>query len=109
MTDGFTGNVMLKFGEGVISFLTRVVKTEAKKNPLLLLAGILARGSIRTVKNRLDFEEYGGAPLVGVNGIVIICHGRSSPRAIKNALLTAKRLHEQGLIDHLSKIDLKAS
>ena len=108
VTDGFTGNVMLKFGEGVISFLTQIVKMEAKKNPLLLLAGLLARGSIKGVKKRLDFEEYGGAPLVGVNGIVIICHGRSSPRAIKNALLTAKRLHEQGLMEHLRKIELKA-
>ncbi len=104
VADGFTGNVMLKFGEGVISFISLLIRQAIKRNPIALLGGLLLRGALKSLKNQLDFEEYGGAPLIGLQGLVIIAHGRSSPRAIKNALLTGKRLHQQGVLEHLQNL-----
>ncbi len=109
VADGFTGNVMLKFGEGVISFISLLIRQAIKRNPIALLGGLLLRGALKSLKHQLDFEEYGGAPLIGVNGIVIIAHGRSSPRAIKNAILTGKRLHQEGVLQHLQNIATPSS
>ncbi len=99
VTDGFTGNVMLKFGEGVVSFIARLVKAEIKRDPLALAGALLVKGALNRVKKHIDYEEYGGSPLMGVNGIVMIAHGRSSPRAIKNALKHARHLAEEGVVD----------
>ncbi len=90
VTDGFVGNVVLKALEGLGSAVTTILKKEAKRNPLTTLGFLLAAGVFARFKRRLDYAEYGAAPLLGVAGYVFICHGRSNSKAIKNALLRAK-------------------
>lgn len=91
--DGFVGNVLLKFYETVAPFLVGLAARQAKQNPEQLL------GSLR----ELDYAEYGGAPLLGVRGVSIISHGRSSPRAIKNAILVAKRAVTSQMNAHIGR------
>ena len=90
VTDGFTGNVVLKSLEGLGSTLVQYLSTEIKKNPISLLGGMLVFGVLRRMKRKLDYAEYGAAPLLGVNGYAFVCHGRSDARAIKNAILRAQ-------------------
>lgn len=91
--DGFIGNILLKFAEGVAGALTSIVKQELKRDPLAALAAmLLQRKAFHRVADRLDYERVGGAPLLGLNGNVVICHGRSSRKAIKNALLVGHKL-----------------
>ena len=88
--DGFVGNVVLKSLEGLGSAITQFLKDEAKKNPLIAFGFLIAAGAFRRMKRKLDYAEYGAAPLLGVKGSVFICHGRSNKKAFKNALLRAK-------------------
>jgi glycerol-3-phosphate acyltransferase PlsX len=97
VTDGFTGNVALKTAEGVASFLTEILRAEIMKSIPRKIAGIMLRPAFREMRKRLDYAEIGGAPLLGVNGAVIICHGRSSARAIETALEAAARSVEHDL------------
>lgn len=99
VTDGFTGNVVVKLAEGVASLFTGIIEEEIKRSPFTALGGLLAKPAFRRVKSRLDYSEYGGAPLLGVNGVVIVGHGRSNAKAIKNALRMAKRTVEVGMIE----------
>lgn len=92
VTDGFTGNVALKTAEGVAHVFAGVLRQEVTRSPWTKLGAWLARPALRRLERRLSWDEYGGAPLLGVRGAVIVCHGRSNPNAIKNALLTADRL-----------------
>ncbi len=88
--DGFVGNVILKFYEAIAPLMVG----------LLVKAG-LEQGRITSALRQLDYSEYGGAPLLGVRGVSIICHGRSSPRAIKNAINVAIQAVESRLVDHI--------
>jgi len=108
VTDGFTGNVLLKFGEGVLEAVAQLAKEEVKKNILATLAAILLKPSFYRLKKKLHYEEYGGAPLLGVDGIVVISHGRSTSKAIKNAILLAKRLVESDLNRHIKEEIIKS-
>jgi fatty acid/phospholipid synthesis protein PlsX len=99
--DGFVGNVLLKFGESVLEVILEFLKSEVKKNPRALLGAVLMRPAFKEVKKKADFEEYGGAPLIGINGVVIISHGRSSSKAIHNAILVADTLRKRGLLDRI--------
>ncbi len=99
VTDGFTGNVMVKLTEGAAGLLGEVIEEEIKRSPLTALGGLLAKPAFRRVKKRLDYSEYGGAPLLGVNGVVIVGHGRSNAKAIKNAVRMAKQTVEGGMIE----------
>jgi glycerol-3-phosphate acyltransferase PlsX len=90
VTDGFVGNILLKSVEGLGSAVVTILKREAKSNFLTPLGFGLAAGALRRLKRKLDYAEYGAAPLLGVAGYAFICHGRSNPRAIKNALLRAQ-------------------
>jgi len=87
--DGFTGNVALKTMEGVASFVTNVLREAFRNNLVSKLGYLLAHNSLRVAYRRLDYAEYGGAPLLGLDGIAIIAHGGSSPQAIKNAIRVA--------------------
>ncbi|MGB9880614.1 MAG: phosphate--acyl-ACP acyltransferase, partial [Anaerolineae bacterium] len=98
VTDGFTGNVIVKLTEGVASFLLDIIKEELKSRPLATVGALLAKGAFDQVKKRLDYREYGGGPLLGVDGIVIVAHGRSDSLAIKNAIRVAKQAVEQGTL-----------
>lgn len=90
--DGFVGNVVLKFGEGLSEALIKLIKKEIKGHPVALIGGLLVRGVLKNIKKRVDPAEYGGAPLLGVQGISIVSHGGSNDRAIKNAIRVAHEL-----------------
>ncbi len=87
--DGFVGNVVLKTCESIAAAIFLWLKNELKKSPIRLAGAWLARNAFRSIKKRTNYEEYGGSPLLGVNGICIIAHGSSSPLAIKNAIRVA--------------------
>jgi len=87
--DGFVGNILLKFGEGIAEEFVNVFRDEILKYPLRKMALILFRGAFRDIKKKIDYAEYGGAPLLGVDGCSIICHGSSNAKAISNAIRVA--------------------
>jgi glycerol-3-phosphate acyltransferase PlsX len=89
LCDGFTGNVVLKSCEATAEAVFHWLKNELKKTPLRLAGAIMAKGAFQTIKKKTNYEEYGGSPLLGVDGICIIAHGSSSPKAIKNAVRVA--------------------
>jgi glycerol-3-phosphate acyltransferase PlsX len=84
--DGFTGNVALKTSEGLIEAVLKLLKDELSMNVQAKLGALLSQQSFKRLKKRLDYTEYGGAPLLGLRGASIICHGRSNSNAIKNAI-----------------------
>lgn len=88
--DGFVGNVALKVTESAAEAMQEFLKKHLKRNFLGLLGVLLLKTSFSRFKKEIDYSEYGGAPLLGVNGVVIIGHGRSNVKAIKNAIRTAK-------------------
>lgn len=106
--DGFIGNVALKISEGLADALTRLLKREVAATALGRLGFLLLRPAFARFRTRIDYAEYGGAPLLGVNGICIICHGRSSSRAIKNAMRVAKTLADQQINEHIQR-DIEVS
>ena len=90
VTDGFTGNVVLKSVEGAAEVIMSMVREEIERaGPLARLGAALMLKPLRRLKRRTDYAEYGGAPLLGVNGVALICHGGSNARAIKNAIRVA--------------------
>lgn len=89
LCDGFVGNVMLKTVEATAKAMSKWLKTEIKGNPLRLCGAVLAQGAFRALKAKGNYETYGGSPLLGVNGVVIIAHGSSSALAIRNAVRVA--------------------
>jgi glycerol-3-phosphate acyltransferase PlsX len=97
VTDGFTGNIVLKFSETIVHYLSDLVKEGLGKYPLAKLGALMMKPVFRDVGLSLDYAEYGGAPLLGLNGVVIIGHGGSSARAIKNAVLAAERIVRSGI------------
>jgi len=92
--DGFTGNVALKTSEGLIEAVLKLLRDELSRNVQAKLGAFLSQQSFKRLKKRLDYSEYGGAPLIGLRGVCIICHGRSSSNAIKNAVRVAKEFAE---------------
>ena len=92
--DGFVGNVGLKMNEGLAEVLEQLFRQEIKKSLRAKLGYLLIKKVFKEVARRGDPAEYGGAPLVGVNGTCIICHGNASPKAITNAIVLAKDLTE---------------
>jgi glycerol-3-phosphate acyltransferase PlsX len=87
--DGFTGNVVLKASEALGEFVSKTLKTEMRRSLLRKIGGLLAKSAFADLKKRMDYSEYGGAPLLGVKGGCIVCHGRSNAKAIKNAIRVA--------------------
>jgi len=96
--DGFVGNIVLKLAEGLAKTMINLIKREVKKRPLAILGALLSQGAFKAVKNHTNPDVYGGAPLVGVNGVAIIAHGRSNQTAILHAIETAARLVEKDFI-----------
>jgi glycerol-3-phosphate acyltransferase PlsX len=99
VTDGFTGNVIIKLSEGVAKMLMDAIKTEVKARPLSILGAALAKPAFNAVGKKLDYREFGGGALLGVDGAVIIGHGRSDAYAVRNAILRARQAVESGVID----------
>jgi glycerol-3-phosphate acyltransferase PlsX len=88
--DGFIGNVVLKASEALGEFVWTTIRQEMKRTPLRKIGGLLAKSAFVDLKKRMDYSEYGGAPLLGVKGGCIVCHGRSNAKAIKNAIRVAR-------------------
>jgi glycerol-3-phosphate acyltransferase PlsX len=96
--DGFTGNVVLKLAEGLAEFLLSTIKHELRRDPLSMLGAALAAPAFRRVKRQLDYAEVGGAPLLGVAGVVLVGHGRSNAYAIKNGLRVTQQAVDGRLV-----------
>jgi glycerol-3-phosphate acyltransferase PlsX len=92
--DGFIGNVALKVSEGLVEMVKHLLRESLESSISGKIGGLLSSGAFRDFKKRVDYSEYGGAPLLGVRGASIICHGRSNGNAIKNAIRVAKEFSE---------------
>jgi glycerol-3-phosphate acyltransferase PlsX len=90
--DGFVGNIVLKISEGLAVATMQMLRDEILKSMLAKLGYLLARPAFNKFKKRVDYAEYGGAPLLGIKGIGIVCHGKSSALAIKNAIAGAAEM-----------------
>lgn len=95
--DGFVGNVLLKFGESVPEFFRAKFRAFADNNILNKVTAVIARNGLRSVMKTLDYQEHGGVPLLGVNGVSIIGHGRSTPKAFKNMIYRAEEMVRRGV------------
>ncbi|HLG21980.1 MAG TPA: phosphate acyltransferase PlsX [Candidatus Manganitrophaceae bacterium] len=95
--DGFIGNVALKISEGLSDAMIQFLRREITSSALGKLGYFLLKSSFRNFRKKVDYAEYGGAPLLGVDGISVICHGRSPARAIKNAIRVAKESYHRGV------------
>lgn len=101
--DGFVGNIVLKFAEGLGSALFGMMKEEFTKTTLTKLGALLLKPGLRQIKKRMDYTEYGGAPLLGVNGISIIAHGSSNAKAIRNAIRVAAEAAENHVVETIAE------
>ena len=101
--DGFVGNVALKCSEGIIVALKSIARHEIKQSLRAKIGYILMKKALTNIFKKVDVEEYGGAPLLGINGVVYICHGNSSPRAIKNAIINAARSIEKRINQQMAE------
>jgi len=99
--DGFTGNVFIKTSEAVASFMTKMIRDEIMAAPLTKIGGMLARPAFRRVGKMLDPAETGAAPLLGINGLVFVGHGRSDARALVNGIRVTRQAVEHDLLDAL--------
>jgi glycerol-3-phosphate acyltransferase PlsX len=103
VTDGFTGNVMLKLSEGLTEAMLAMLKRELTATAVTKAGAMLAKPAFQKIKKRLDYTEYGGAPLLGVRNIVVIGHGRSNARAIRNAIRSVKEFSEHRTAERIEK------
>ena len=101
--DGFTGNVTLKISEGLVETVEHLLHDELSATFGTRVGYLLSRQAYRRFRKRVDASEYGGAPLLGVNGICIVGHGRSSAKAVRNAVAMAARTVDEGLLQKLSR------
>jgi phosphate acyltransferase len=97
VSDGFVGNVVVKVSEGVAETLNTFLKENIRKSFRRKMGYLLLKDTFEELARKMDYSEYGGAPLLGVDGICIICHGKSNERAIKNAIVLAKSFIEKNL------------
>jgi glycerol-3-phosphate acyltransferase PlsX len=97
LTDGFTGNVMLKTVESTAKAVSKWLKTEITASPLRMLGALIAKGAFVALKAKGSYETYGGSPLLGVNGVVIIAHGSSTALAVRNAIRVGVETVEHGV------------
>ncbi len=101
--DGFVGNVALKLSEGLSKMLLGTIRNEIYSSPINQIGGLILKGAFNKVRAKLDYEEYGGAPLLGVKGVVIVGHGSSHAKAIKNAIRVAHQAASQGVPDRIAE------
>lgn len=99
--DGFVGNVLLKTAEGVAKLVKETLKEELSKSPISMLGAWLAKSGFAGLKSKMDYREYGGAPLIGLDGLGFVSHGSSDGKAMMNAILSAARAVDQGLMPKL--------
>ena len=99
--DGFTGNIILKVAEGFGEMVVSMLMDEARQSPMYGAGLLMAKGAFRNLRNKVDYSEYGGAPLLGVNGACLIGHGRSSAKAIRNAIQFSASYASSGVIENI--------
>jgi glycerol-3-phosphate acyltransferase PlsX len=99
--DGFIGNIVLKAGEGMAGMLLKMIKEEITKSWLAKTGAVLAKPALKAFQKRLDYNEYGGAPFLGVNGVSIICHGSSTSKAVKSAVKLARDSVDNYLVEEI--------
>jgi glycerol-3-phosphate acyltransferase PlsX len=99
--DGFTGNVALKISEGLVDVMENLLHEELSSTVTMRVGSLLTRRALRRFRRRVDYSEYGGAPLLGVGGVTIVGHGRSSAKAVRNAIAMAYRFAEGGFIHRI--------
>jgi len=99
--DGFVGNVIIKVSESLAYALDRTFREEIMKSPIRRFGAFLVKPAFRRLRKKVDYAEYGGAPLLGVNGVCVVGHGHSSPRAVSNAIAAAAKFIHQNVNDHL--------
>ncbi len=101
--DGFTGNIVLKTSEGVADAISKLMKANIKKTPIRIAGALMMKKVFRALKKEIDYSEYGGAPLIGIKGCAIISHGKSTPKAIKNAIFQAIRYIESDINGYIER------
>lgn len=99
VTDGFTGNIIMKTAESVAGYMSDLIRDEMMAGPRTIVGGLLVRPAFDRVRRRLNPDEVGGAPLLGVNGVVVVAHGRSNAYAIKQAVSQARRMVEARVVE----------
>jgi len=99
VADGFVGNVALKASEGLAEFVVNLLEEELGRHRLLRVPLFFLRPAIRRLRRRVDYAEYGGAPLLGVNGVCVVGHGRSNAKAVSSAIKAAKEAVDRRIID----------
>jgi glycerol-3-phosphate acyltransferase PlsX len=100
--DGFVGNVALKTSEGLVDVIGKMLREHLSQTPLRKAGALLAKGAFQDFRKRVDYSEYGGAPLLGLKGVCIICHGRSNANAIKNAIRVAAEFAANKISDQIA-------
>lgn len=103
LCDGFTGNVVLKTVESTAKAMSKWLKLELTRRPLRVLGAAMAKGAFKDLKGRTNYENYGGSPLLGVNGVCIIAHGGSSALAIQNAIRVARETISHEVNPHIEE------
>lgn len=101
--DGFIGNLVLKSAEGVASTISFFIKDYIRKSPIAITGALLMRKVFKLLKKEIDYAEEGGAPLIGIKGCAIVAHGKSNPKAIKNAIFQAIRYVDTGVNEHIER------
>ncbi|MDD5157326.1 phosphate acyltransferase PlsX [Sulfurimonas sp.] len=99
--DGFVGNLVLKASEGVASTITGLIKEYIRKSPIAITGALLMRKVFKLLKEQMDYAEIGGAPLIGIHGCAIVGHGKSNPKAIKNAIFQAINYVDTNVNEHI--------
>ena len=98
VADGFVGNIAIKMAEATADFLFRTLREEIPKTLPGKLGGLLIRAGVRQIRDRIDWREFGGAPLLGIDGVAVVAHGRSDARAMKNAIRVTRDAVENQLV-----------
>ena len=101
--DGFTGNVALKVSEGLVEMVEKLLRDELSRTFSTRVGYLLSRRALRRFRKRVDYSEYGGAPLLGVAGLCVVGHGRSSAKAVRNAVVMASRLADARVVERLGE------
>lgn len=104
VTDGFTGNVLLKYSEGIVDAIWHMLKETVDDAMRRKFGQFLVKPAMKDLKAKFSYEEYGGGILLGVNGVVIVCHGHSSANALKNAIKMAMRCVESNIVEEIRKV-----
>jgi glycerol-3-phosphate acyltransferase PlsX len=101
--DGFTGNIALKVGEGLVETIEAMLRDELDGGRLTHVGAVLSRPAFRRFRRRVDYAEYGGAPLLGVGRVTVVAHGRSSARAVESGIIMAAKLVDERVIERLGE------